>query len=207
MPWVVLKLNPPEIRRTPEAAAFAASELHAMGPMSRPERILAAVFAGVCGLWVTSNLHGIDITLTALLGVAALLVTGVLTWEDVKGEKSAWDIFVWYGGLLMLGKSLNDAKVTSEFARLVGEFFGSAAWPVLLAAALLIYFYAHYAFASITAHMLSMFPAFLAVLLARGAPTGLVVFGFACFTNLCAGLTHYGTTPGPMFFAQDYVSP
>jgi divalent anion:Na+ symporter, DASS family len=205
VPWVVLRLNPPVIRRTPEAHAFAVRELEAMGPMSSSERTLAVVFAAVCGLWVTSNFHGMDITLTALLGAAALLVTGVLTWEDVKGEKAAWDIFVWYGGLLMLGKALNDAKVTSEFARLVGGLFGGAGWPVLLAGALLIYFYAHYAYASITAHMLSMFPAFLAVLLDRHAPAGLVFFGFACATNLSAGLTHFGTTPGPMFFAQDYV--
>ena len=41
--------------------------------------------------------------------------------------------------------------------------------------------------------------------LARGAPPGLVVFAFACFTNLSAGLTNYGTTPSPMFFAHDYV--
>ena len=206
VPWVVLRLNPPVIRHTPEAQEFAVRELHAMGRMSRDERVLAVVFAGVCGLWVTTNLHGVDITLTALLGAAALLITGVLAWDDVKGEKSAWDIFVWYGGLLMLGKALNEAKVTSEFARSVGELFGNASWPVLFAGALLIYFYAHYAFASITAHMLAMFPPFLAVLMGRGAPTGLVVFGFACFTNLCAGLTHYGTTPGPMFFAQGYVT-
>ena len=88
VPWVVMRLNPPEIRHTPEAAEFAARELRAAGPMSSQERILAAVFAAVCGLWVTSNLHRIDITLTALLGVVALLVTGVLTWDDVKGEKS-----------------------------------------------------------------------------------------------------------------------
>ncbi len=77
---------------------------------------------------------------------------------------------------------------------------------MVLAGALLVYFYAHYGFASITAHMLAMFPAFAAVLLARGAPAGLVFFSFACFSNLAAGLTHYGTTPSPMFFAQGYVS-
>jgi divalent anion:Na+ symporter, DASS family len=48
--------------------------------------------------------------------------------------------------------------------------------------------------------------AFLALLLARGAPVGLMIFSFACFANLAAGLTNYGTTPSPMFFAQDYVS-
>jgi divalent anion:Na+ symporter, DASS family len=32
------------------------------------------------------------------------------------------------------------------------------------------------------------------------------VFSFACFANLSAGLTHYGTTPAPMFFSKKYVS-
>lgn len=206
VPWVVSRLNPPEIRSTPEAPAFAARELDAMGPVSRNEKILAGVFVSVCGMWVTSQLHGIDITATALFGSIALLITGVLTWEDVKSEKSAWDIFIWYGGLLMLGKALNDAGVTREFARLVGGAFGTMGWPALFAIALLIYFYAHYAFASITAHILAMFPPFLALLTAKGAPPGLMVFAFACFTNLSAGLTNYGTTPSPMFFAQEYVS-
>ena len=49
---------------------------------------------------------------------------------------------------------------------------GGAGWVVLFACALLIYFYAHYGFASITAHILAMYPAFLAVLLAKGAPNG-----------------------------------
>jgi DASS family divalent anion:Na+ symporter len=206
VPLVVFRLNPPEIRRTPEAAQFAASELQAMGGMGRSEKIVLGVFLSVCGLWVTSALHGLDITVSALLGSSALLVSGVLTWEDVKNEKSAWDIFIWYGGLLMLGKALNATGVTTEFARAVGTQFAGLGWPALLAIALLVYFYAHYGFASITAHILAMYAPFMAVLAAAQAPVGLLVFSFACFTNLAAGLTNYGTTPSPMFFAHDYVS-
>ncbi|MBC8167147.1 MAG: DASS family sodium-coupled anion symporter [Bryobacteraceae bacterium] len=206
IPWVVMRLNPPQIRKTPEAAKFARRELENMGPLSKNEWILAGVFVGVCSMWVTSGLHGIDITVTALFGSVTLLLAGVLTWEDVKNERAAWDIFIWYGGLLMLGKALNEAKVTTEFARLVASGFENTGWPVLFVAALLIYFYAHYGFASITAHLLAMYPPFLAVLLAKGAPPGLLVYAFACFANLSAGLTNYGTTPSPMFFAHDYVS-
>lgn len=205
VPILVIWLNPPAIRHTPEAAAFAKREIDNMGRMSRNEWTVAAVFVSVCGLWITTPYHGVDIAVTALLGSVALLITGVLSWDDVKNEKAAWDIFIWYGGLLMLGKALNEAKVTSEFARIVADQFGGTGWAVLFVAALLIYFYAHYAFASITAHLLAMFPPFLAVLLAKDAPPGLVVFAFACFANLSAGLTNYGTTPAPMFFAQDYV--
>ncbi|MEP7366725.1 MAG: DASS family sodium-coupled anion symporter [Acidobacteriota bacterium] len=205
VPWIVLKLNPPEIRSTPEAAQFAADELRKMGPFRSKEWILTAVFVAVCGLWATTSLHGIDITITALFGSTALLLTGVITWEDVKSEKAAWDIFIWYGGLVQLGKSINNTGVTREFAAWAAALLGDSTWPVILAVSLGIYFYAHYAFASITAHILAMYPPFLAVLVATGAPLGLVAFAFACFTNLAAGLTHYGTTPSPMFYAHEYV--
>lgn len=206
VPWIIQLMNPPEIRKTPEASAFAGRELAAMGPMKIDEWILTVVFATVCGFWITSGWHKVDITVTALIGSMALLLTGVLTWEDVKSEKIAWDLFIWYGGLVMMGKALNEAKVSTVFANYVAGSFPSTGWVLLFVVALLIYFYAHYAFASITAHLLAMFPPFLAVLLAKGAPVGLTVFAFATFVNFSAGLTNYGTTPAPMFFAQDYVS-
>jgi DASS family divalent anion:Na+ symporter len=205
-PIVVMKLHPPEIRRTPEAAEFAAGELGKMGPLSLHEKILSVVFVLVCGMWVTSGIHKIDITITALIGSGALLTTGVLKWEDIRSEKGAWDIFIWYGGLVKMGKALNETGVTNEFAKGVGALFDHTGWLPLFAAALLIYYYAHYMFASITAHILAMYPAFLAVLAAKGAPLGLVCYAFACFSNFAAGLTHYGTTPAPMFFAHEYVS-
>ncbi len=206
IPWLVYRLNPPEIRHTPEASEFAARELHAMGPMSSAEKITCGIFVFVCGLWVTSSWHSVDITLTALLGSAALLLTGVLSWEDVRSEKAAWDIFIWYGGLLRMGRALHEAGVTGAFAQAVGAHLGGFGWVTLFAAALIIYFYAHYGFASITAHLVAMYPAFLAVLVASKAPLGLSAMAFAMLTSLSSGLTHYGATPSPMYFAQDYVT-
>ncbi len=206
VPWLVFKILRPQVQKTPEAAAFAAKELQEMGGMSANEKILTAVFVCVCGLWITTEWHKLDVAISALLGAAALLLTGVLTWEDVKSERSAWDIFIWYGGLLQLGKLLNGTGVTKVFAQQVSGIFDTQNWWLIFLPALLIYFYAHYGFASITAHLLAMYPAFLAVLTAKGAPLGLLVYSFACFANLSAGLTNYGTTPAPMFFAQDYVT-
>jgi DASS family divalent anion:Na+ symporter len=206
VPLIVYRLDPPKIKRTPEAAQFATDELQKMGPINREQAIVLAVFAGVCALWITSPLHKLDIAVSALIGSCALLATGVLTWEDVVSEKAAWDIFIWYGGLVRLGRALNDAGVTREYATTVGAWFGDYGWPVLLGVALVIYFYSHYGFASITAHMLAMFTPFASVLMVKDAPPGLVFYSFACFTNLCSGLTNYGTTPSPMFFATDYVT-
>jgi DASS family divalent anion:Na+ symporter len=71
---------------------------------------------------------------------------------------------------------------------------------------MLVYFYAHYGFASITAHATAMFIPFLAVMLAAGVPAGLAVLSLAYASNLMAGLTHYGTTPGPIYFGAGYVT-
>ncbi len=206
IPLVVMQMTRPVIVRTPEAAAFAARELDAMGPLKSGERILTGVFIAVCGLWATASWNKIDITVTALAGALFLIVSGVLSWEDVKSERAGWDIFVWYGGMIRLSQALNEAGVTRAFAQGVGHMLNGFGWVGLFLIALMIYFYAHYAFASITAHLLAMFPAFLAVLLAKGAPIGLMVFAFACFANFSAGLTNYGTTPTPLFFAQGYLS-
>lgn len=205
VPWVVLKLYPPEVRHTPEAARFAHDELLRMGPMSRDERVLLTIFVGVCAAWVSSSWTGLDITVSALCGAVALLLAGVLKWDSVIGEKAAWNIFIWYGGLLRLGRALHEKGVTEAFANSIGDRFSALAWLPLLLLALLIFYYSHYFFASITAHMLAMYAPFLALLAHKGAPLGFVVFGFAVFANLSAGLTNYGTTPAPMFFAQGYV--
>ncbi len=206
VPWIVSRLLPPQIRRTPEAAQFARREVEAMGPPDQAQKIILGVFALTCGLWLTTRLHGLGITEVAMLGAGTLFVTGVLTWEDAIAERAAWDVFIWYGGITRLGEGLNEFGVTEVFAREVGSWFPALGWVPLLAITLGIYFYAHYAFASITAHIVSMFPPFLTLLLGRGAPAGLVVYAFACLSNLSAGLTHYGTTPSPMFYAHGYVS-
>lgn len=202
VPWIALKLNPPQVKHTPQAAEFARGELRKMGSLSTSEKVVGIVFLGVCALWIQGS---VDVTVTALSGAMVLLLSGVLDWRDVLKDEIGWDIFIWYGGMLRLGKALGETGVPTEFAKAVGNVLGDASWPVLLGVALLVYFYAHYAFASITAHLLAMYVPFVSVLLAKGAPPALAAYAFALFANLSAGLTNYGTTPSPMFFAHGYV--
>jgi len=206
VPWVVHRLVTPEVVRTPEAPRFAASELHNMGPLSRDEWVTLAVFAGVGLLWITSGWHRLDITFVALLGLGVLVATGTMAWQTATSERAAWDVFVWYGGLLRMGEILNGTGTTKLFAESVGAMFVGIPWVIVLLAILVIYFYTHYAFASITAHVLAMFPPFVVLLVSIGVPPQLAVYSLLCLANLPAGLTHYGTTTGPILFGVGYVS-
>jgi divalent anion:Na+ symporter, DASS family len=115
-------------------------------------------------------------------------------------------VFVWYGGLLRIGELLNGTGVTRVFAERVGGVFEGVPWLVVLLAILVLYYYAHYLFASITTHVLAMFPPFVALLVGIGVPAPLAVYSLLCLANLPAGLTHYGTTSAPIVFSLGYVS-
>jgi divalent anion:Na+ symporter, DASS family len=206
VPWIVYRVLTPGIRRTPEAAAFAARELAKMGRVSSDQRITLGVFLGLGLFWVTSSWHGLEVAFVALVGLAVLLVTGTLKWGDCLAEKATWDIFVWYGGLLRMGELLNATGVTTAFAASVGSLFVGIPWLFVLIATLVIYFYTHYLFASITTHVLAMFPPFVMLLVGLGVPPKLAVFSLLCLANLPAGLTHFGTTTGPILFGLGYVS-
>jgi DASS family divalent anion:Na+ symporter len=205
IPLLLYKVFPPEIKHTPQAAELARQDLAAMGPMTRHEKIMALVFALVVGLWITLGWNGLHYTTVALAGGATLLLTGVLEWEDVLAERGAWDIFIWYGGLVRMAEALGETGLTKRFAQTAAGFTAGWKWWAALAVLLLVYFYAHYAFASITAHATAMYTPFLAVILAAGAPPLVAVLLLAYSSNLMASLTNYGTTPAPIYFGAGYV--
>ncbi len=207
VPWLVYRVLPPTLKKTPAAAEFANEQLAELGPIRGREAVVGAVFIGLIGFWVLSSyVDWLSPTLVALLGIAVLFTTQALTWDSALSERSAWDIFVWYGGLLMMGGVLNDTGVATLFAEWFGSLFPGVPWAVVFVATLVIYFYAHYFFASTTVHALAMYPPFLALLVGVGAPAPVVVYSLVFINNLTAGLTHYGTTTSPIIFVEGYVS-
>ena len=225
VPQLIYRIFPPEIKRTPEATDFARRELQKMGPMKWQEWVLLTVFVVVAALWMIRGLSGflpissgssflaglnylakLDYSIPPLLGVCALLLSGVLAWDDVTSERTAWDVFLWYGGLVRMAEALGETGITKRFAEVAASLTAGWPWWLALATLLLVYFYSHYGFASITAHVTSMFIPFLVVIIAAGAPAYLAVLMLAYLSNLSASLTHYGTTSAPIYFGGGYVS-
>ncbi|HEX5703520.1 MAG TPA: DASS family sodium-coupled anion symporter [Pyrinomonadaceae bacterium] len=205
VPPLIYRLFPPEIKHTPAATEFARTELQKMGRVSRHEILMLLVFGLVATLWMTTAFHGINYAVVAMLGIGVLLLTGVLTWQDVTTESGAWDVFIWYGGLVRMAEALGETGITKRFAEVAAGMTVGWYWAAALAGLLLVYFYAHYGFASITAHVSAMYIPFLVVIIAAGAPVALTVLLLAYASNLNASLTHYGTTPAPIWFGAGYV--
>jgi DASS family divalent anion:Na+ symporter len=205
VPYVLYKLDPPEIAGTPEARRYAESELRQLGPTSGEERVLTAVFVGLAVIWGTQDLHGIDTTVAGLAGLCVLLLGEVLQWNDVIDEKPAWDTFVWWGAMMSLATALNQSQVTNWFATIAAERL--AGWPGIAALIVLviIYTYVHYAFAGQTAHVVALYPPFLTVAVAAGAPPLLAALLLCFFSNLNSTLTHYSDGAAPIYYGSRYI--
>jgi divalent anion:Na+ symporter, DASS family len=203
---LLYRFFPPEVTHTPAAREFAQKELNAMGRLAWQERVTLTTFVLIGLLWGTTGWHHVDYSVVALVGICVLLLSSVLTWQDLITEYPAWDVFIWYGGMVRMAEALGETGITKKFAEAAGQFTSGWKWGAALAILALLYFYAHYAFASITAHALAMFTPFLVVVMAAGAPPALAALLLAYFSNLSAGLTHFGTTPGPIYFGTGYVS-
>jgi DASS family divalent anion:Na+ symporter len=206
VPYVVYRLCPTTVQDTRTAQLLADERLRALGPLTRAERVMLAVFSLVLVLWLSAEWHGISPTAVAWLGVSVLLVARVIAWHDVLDEKGAWDCLIWFGGLMMLSSELNRAGFPKAFAGVAGGFVDGWPWWWALVALLGVYLYAHYAFASLIAHVTAMFPAFFAVSIALGAPPLLAALALGFFSSLNAAITHYGTGPAPIVFGAGYVT-
>lgn len=214
VPLVVYAVYPPEIKSTPDARTYAQSKLAEMGPMSYGEKVMVAVFALLLTLWagvpamILGADYAVNTTAVAFLGLSVLLISGVLTWEDVLKEKSAWDTVVWFSALVMMATFLNQLGLVAWFSNVVeGNIeqlgYGWIASTIILVA---VYFYAHYFFASTTAHITAMFAAFYVAGLALGAPPLYLGLLLAGASSLMMSLTHYATGTSPIVFGSGYVS-
>ena len=144
-------------------------------------------------------------TATALAGVAAMLVTGVLSWDDILDERGGWDTFVWFAVLVMMATQLGELGLLAWFSDRVAGLLGDVHWIPAFVSLSLVYFYVHYLFASNTAHVSAMYGPFLALALAVGTPPALAALLLAFFSNLFASLTHYGTAAAPILFGSGNV--
>jgi len=176
-----------------------------MGPLQRNEKWLMAIMGCVMAGWVTFPWHGVSNTFVALAGLSAILLSRVLTWEDLLAEQKAWDALIWFAVLVMMADQLNEIGVIRILSVKLFGLMGRMPWQLLLFVLVASYCYIHYAFAGMTAHVTALYPGFLGAALAGGVPPMVAALPLAYFSNLNAAMTHYGTGSAPVYFGAGYV--
>jgi L-tartrate/succinate antiporter len=205
LPWLVYLLYPPTIKQGTQVATWAADQLHRMGAITRREAALGALVLLALLLWIFGG-NQLNPTTTALAVVGLMLLTRIVSWDDVLTNKHAWATLVWFATLIPLADGLNRTGFVSWFATSVGGNITGVAPTLGMIVLVSAYFLSHYFFASVTAHTTAMLPVMLAV---GAAVPGMPVRKLSLMLILCGGimgiLTPYAGGPNPVYYGSGYL--
>ncbi|BFG78031.1 anion permease [Paraburkholderia terrae] len=205
VPLLTYVLYPPEVKQGTEVPAWAADELRKMGPLTRREWVLGVLVLVALALWIFADDY-VNPTTAALMVIALMLVTRVVSWDDMLANKQAWNTFAWFATLVSLADGLSKTGFVKWFADMMSHHMSGFSPTFAAVILVLIFFFTHYMFASVTAHTTAMLPVMLTV---GSTIPGMPMEAFALLLALTLGimgiLTPYGTGPSPVYFGSGYL--
>jgi L-tartrate/succinate antiporter len=206
LPALVYVLYPPEVKTSREVAGWAGEQLKTLGPISRAEIAMALLVVVALALWIFGRAW-VDATTVAVSVVALMVVGRIVTWEAVLQNKQAWNVLVWFATLVALADGLNRVGFVAWFTKTTSVALAGLSPTVIMVSLVIVFFFVHYLFASLTAHTTAVLPVVLA---AGAAVPGLPVEKFAlllCYSlGIMGVITPYATGPGPVYYGSGYVS-
>ena len=205
VPLLVYWIYPPQVKEGAEVPAWAAKELQKMGPLSQREIILGILVIIALLLWIFGGAI-MEATTAAIAVISLMLLLKVVTWDDITANKAAWNTLAWFATLVALADGLTRVGVVKWFADSVAGQLSGVSPTVAVIALLVINFFGHYLFASITAHVTAMIPVLLAVASTiPGVNMTTVALGLCLQLGIMGILTPYATGPSPVYYGSGYL--
>ncbi len=207
-PWLTYVIYPPTQKTSPEAPAWATEELKKLGAITFKEYLMAGLATVALVLWIFGKEFGIDATTTAICIVSVMVLTGVITWDDLLSDKAAFNVFIWFSTLVAMADGLKKVGILDYIGKNAQTALSDLHTTSLLIALIVLFFLLHYFFASVTAHVTALVPVFMVI-----AASLLPAEQILPFTIILAGslgvmgiITPYGTGPSPIWYGAGYIS-
>jgi L-tartrate/succinate antiporter len=205
VPLLTWVLAPPAVKSGNEVPTWAGKELEKMGKLSSREIELAILVLLALALWIFGGSF-IDATTVALVTIALMLITGVVSWDDVISNKQAWNTLAWFATLVALAAGLSQVGFVKWLAGVIGAHMTGFEPVTVMIVLVLAFYFLHYMFASITAHVTALLPVFLSV---GAAMPGLDMKQYTVMLLMTLGimgiLTPYATGPSPVYYGSGYI--
>jgi citrate:succinate antiporter/L-tartrate/succinate antiporter len=188
-----------------------------MGPVTTKEWTMAALVILAIFLWITGanasitvpflGSNFINATSVVLVGIALMLATGVVEFNDIISYKAAWDVFLYFATLLTLASGLNTIGFIPWLAKLAAAPLQTVNPIVAMIALVALFYFIHYFFTSLTSQTAAVLPVVLAVgTQIPGIPA--LPFALLCVYSLglMGVISPYATGPAPIYFGSGYVN-
>jgi L-tartrate/succinate antiporter len=205
VPLLAYWLYPPEVKEGTEVPVWAAQEITKLGAISQREITLAVLVVIALILWIFGGDY-VNATTVALIVISLMLLTNVVTWDDITKNFTAWNTLAWFATLVALADGLTRVGFVKWFAEAVASHMGGFTPLHAILLLLVINFFSHYMFASITAHVTAMLPVLLAVGSTIPDMNMAHLAQLLCLQLGIMGIiTPYGTGPSPVYYGSGYL--
>ena len=177
-----------------------------MGGVTFREWLMGALVGLALVLWIFGG-SVMDASLVALVVICGMLVGRVVTWDDILGNRQAWNVLVWFATLVVLADGLNKVGFTSWFAGSAAALLVGYSPQLVMVVLVTLFFFVHYLFASLTAHATAVLPVVLAAGVAiPDMPVKTFALLLAFSLGIMGVITPYATGPAPVYFGSGYIS-
>jgi DASS family divalent anion:Na+ symporter len=206
LPWLIARLFPPGVGETPNAPAAARKALASLGPLARDERITAVAFALMVSGWIFADALKLNVTSIAFAGLGLLLMTQVLTLDDISTQGDTLTTFLWLAVLFALSGQLNELGFMSYAGEILAAYMGGLSWPLTYVGLIVIYVAIHYMFVSQSSQVLALLGVFLEVGIRGGVPAPLMAFGLLFASSYFSVITPQGGSQNVIFVGSGYLT-
>jgi len=206
VPRVVARLFPPGVGETPEAPVNARSALSTLGPLSRDERITAVAFVLMVSGWIFADALQLNVTSIAFAGLGVLLMTNVLTLDDIAAQGDTLATFLWLAVLFALSGQLNELGFMGYAGQRLASHLGGLSWPMTYVTLIALYVAIHYMFVSQSSQVLALMGVFLDVGIRGGVPAPLMAFALLFASSYFSVITPQAGSQNVIFVGSGYLT-
>lgn len=203
-PLLIHRVCRPGVTATAEVPEWARRELAVMGALSRRELTMGGLALVALILWIFAP-RWMSATTVALVSLCAMIVTGVVSWDDILEYRRGWNNLVWFATLITLADGLSRVGFLAWFATAVASSLGGVSGTGKVVVLIVVFFVAHYMFASLTAHATALLPVFLtAVIALPDIPLTVAALSLSYTLGLMGIITPYATGSAPLYYGSGY---
>jgi L-tartrate/succinate antiporter len=157
-------------------------------------------------LWIFAA-ESIDAAIVAFIVISLMLILGVVTWDDMARNHSAWTTLVLLATLVAMADGLGRVGFVSWLANYIAGHITGFSPTAVLVILISAYFFSHYLFSSLTAHTTTMMPIMLAVGMGMpNFPGEKLAIGLVLTTGLMGIITPYATGAALPYYNSGYIS-
>jgi DASS family divalent anion:Na+ symporter len=206
LPFVVRLICNPKARDLGAISAQAAINYKDLGPITDKEKFIIAVFSLMLAMWMFSDLIGIPIMITTLIGICIFLVAKVLAPRDILSCSGTFNSIITLGILISFVNNLVSAGVIDWFSGTVAEVVAGLGQWTSFSILIVIYFLSHYFFSGESGRIVALYASFLSTGIGLGIDKTVVAMTLAAFSAMSNVLAHYTSPVSALMFSSGYIS-